>query len=169
MSIFNYNPKLDALKDVENQYENYKEVLKINKNFQRDLEILNNDGSFKVKIKKYERQHKNRTNLKSMTFVLLISFFVALFTFSSEILEVDNNGLSIFFAIYSLIVSVLLFFISFKVQYSEYEKNIYDIYYYKYDEIFKKHLGFEILVIEEINTNNIYGMLLVEPDTGVKK
>lgn len=135
------NPKKDASKDVEKQFEKFLQILNGDKGFVSEIEEIDNNGNYCVEVKSYYRQHKDRNHLKIGVLILLFSFVVLLGMFWNEISKLDVNGTSLFFAIYSLITSTLLVYISFRFQYSRYEEIIYDLYFQLYKEVYLKYLN----------------------------
>lgn len=135
------NPKKDASKDVEKQFEKFLQILNGEKGFVSEIEEIDNNENYCVNVKSYYRQHQDRKFLKIGVLILLSLFVVLLAVFWNEISKLDVNGISLFFAIYSLITSTLLVYISFRFQYSRHEEIIYDLYFQLYEEVYLKYLN----------------------------
>lgn len=119
MSFYNVNPREDAEKDVRLQ--------------KKSLHI---EGEFNSK--KYYVKNKSVRRMRNWAFVLVIVGFLILIGVMNFDYVDDKFALAL--SVYSILLSGVIFFVSFNINYTEHQKEAYDFYYDK--------------LLEEINKNS---------------
>jgi len=119
MSFYNVNPREDAEKDVRLQ--------------KKSLHI---EGEFNSK--KYYVKNKSVRQMRNWAFVLVIVGFLILIGVMNFDYVDDKFALAL--SVYSILLSGVIFFVSFNINYTEHQKEAYDFYYDK--------------LLEEINKNS---------------